>query len=133
MPHNVNPKEIVLSVLTQTYLDLTVAVGIISGSRLRAAQFNVEDDVSIMLSTDSTICANRLQGQVRRLTSPDPSNTAAMRAAGTDMYIVVVSSSNAAQAMTDLKTGLSASFVISDNFSAGGSTWFDCWCANMGS
>ena len=97
----------------------TLAVGIISGSLLRAAYFNKEDDVSIMLSTDNT-SATRIAGQARRLTAPDPSNTAAMYAAGTDMYCIVISGTSEALALTAMATAVSSSFVISDNFTAGG-------------
>ena len=91
----------------------TVAVGTIPLSELTAAQFNVQDDVSIVLTMAGTPIATDGVGlQIRRLTAPDYDNSSNL--------LVVVSGSTLANATTLLAAVDGANFVISDNFESAG-------------
>ena len=91
----------------------TVAVGTIPLATLTAAQFNVQDDVSIVLTIGGTpIATDGGDLQIRRLTAPDYDNSSNL--------LVVISGSTLADATTAMTSVDGAQFVISDNFTQGG-------------
>jgi hypothetical protein len=91
----------------------TVAVGTIPLSDLTAQQFNVQDDVSIVLTAGGTpIATDGGDLQIRRLTAPDYDNSANL--------LVVISGSTLANATTAMASVDGANFVISDNFESAG-------------
>ena len=92
----------------------SLAVGLISFATLTAAQFNVQDDVSIVLRAGTTpLNTDGGNLQIRRLTSPDFADPAGAPPVN---LLVVCSGSTALAADTALETIDSASFVINDNF-----------------
>jgi hypothetical protein len=88
-----------------------VAVATIPAATFVNAQWNREDDVSIVLST---VSAPNLQ--IRRLTAPDFRN----KELATDNLTFVVTGTTANNASSSLAAVASASFVITDNFTQGG-------------
>ena len=93
----------------------TVAVATIPLATLRTAQFNEQDDVSIVLYTHAVNQTLPTGLQARRLTAPDFRNTEL----GTDNLLVVISGSTTDAGATSFAAPLTASFVISDNFTQG--------------
>jgi hypothetical protein len=91
----------------------TVVVGTIPLADLTAAQFNIQDDVSIVLTIGGTpIATDGGDLQIRRLTAPDYDNSSNL--------LVVISGSTLADAQTAIEAVDGAQFVISDNFTQGG-------------
>jgi len=92
----------------------SLAVGLISFATLTAAQFNVQDDVSIVLTAGGTpLNTDGGNLQIRRLTSPDFADPAGAPPVN---LLVVCSGSTGPLADAALKTINSTSFVINDNF-----------------
>ena len=96
----------------------TCAVGTLALAGLRTAQFNEQDDVSIVLSDAAGNPFNTDGGslQIRRLSFPDYADPAGAPPVN---LLVTISGSTRANAVTALGLVASASFVIRDNFTQG--------------
>lgn len=94
----------------------TVAVGLIDFATLTGAQFNTQDDVSIVLTDGGTpIATDGGNLQIRRLTAPDFADPAGAPPVN---LLVVVSGSTEGAAEAALQGVDGANFVINDNFQA---------------
>jgi len=95
----------------------TCAVGTLALAGLRTAQFNEQDDISIVL-TQGGAPFNTDGGnlQIRRLTMPDYDDPAGAPPVN---LLVTISGSTAGNALTALGNVDGANFVIRDNFTAG--------------
>ena len=89
----------------------TVAVGTAPLSTFTAAQFNVQNDVTIRLLDGGAVHLEDTDLQIRRLTRPDFANSANL--------LFVVSSSTTDVAAASLLATDGAEFVIEDNFTQG--------------
>ena len=96
----------------------TCAVGTLALAGLRTAQFNEQDDISIVL-TDGGVPFNTDGGdlQIRRLSMPDYNDPAG---AAPVNLLVCISASTVGDALTALGNVDGANFVIRDNFTQGG-------------
>ena len=96
----------------------TCAVGTLALAGLRTAQFNEQDDISIVL-TDGGVPFNTdgADLQIRRLSMPDYNDPAG---AAPVNLLVCISASTVGDALTALGNVDGANFVIRDNFTQGG-------------
>ena len=95
----------------------SLAVGLIDFGTLTGSQFNVQDDVSIVLTAGGTpLNTDGGNLQIRRLTSPDFADPAGAPPVN---LLVVCSGSTSQNAEDALETIDGAEFVIRDNFTQG--------------